>query len=284
MAQLSPCPPNVSYAELDQLLHAELEIINNSYHCSIRGMGRLLNMHHSSLIDGRKQVNGQPRGLLRRLPDWSPEELPESLKPIQGFNYREQPQLTTATTPTRTHQNYLLPEVVIACVVKYYAYDARETSERAKRLDALFSSIGVRSVFSKIKHVPESSIANTEVSPDTEAITITPAPTLTPSVDNLLQTETEVDKALRLLQRLDSVRLSNPQINNFIRTNLLSEDEEPVNTTYRGVVKQGKSWRAQISVNGVTRAIGNYPTPEEAARVYDSYAIIVYGDKARLNF
>jgi hypothetical protein len=271
MAQITPCPPEVSYAELGQLLNAELEVRDNNYFCSIRGASRLLNMHHSSLIDGRKQANGLAKGLLRRLPDWRPEDLPDSLKPIAGFDYKNQPQLTTAAT-TRTHQNYMLPEVVVSSLVKYYAYDARETSERAKRLDALFSSIGVRSVFSKIKQAPEC-LAVSEV----RSVPI-------PSVDNLLYAETEVDKALRLFQRLDSARLSTQQINNFIRTNLLSVDDEPVNTTYRGVVKHKSGWRAQISVNGVSRPIGTYPTPEEAARVYDSYAIIVYGDKAKLNF
>ena len=43
-------------------------------------------------------------------------------------------------------------------------------------------------------------------------------------------------------------------------------------------------WTAQTSVKGKHVYIGQFSTPEEAARAYDTYALEKYGEFARINF
>ena len=53
---------------------------------------------------------------------------------------------------------------------------------------------------------------------------------------------------------------------------------------YRGVSKNGNKWQVLINVNHKKCYLGSYPSEELAARVYDTYAIKSYGNKARTNF
>lgn len=53
---------------------------------------------------------------------------------------------------------------------------------------------------------------------------------------------------------------------------------------YKGVVRNGRGWRAKIKVNGKYIELGAYATPEQAAKVYDEYALLLFGDFAVLNF
>ena len=57
------------------------------------------------------------------------------------------------------------------------------------------------------------------------------------------------------------------------------------NTPYRGVSRRQdcKSWRAQIKADGRNIHLGNFHTPEEAARAYDAAARHYYGEFATLN-
>lgn len=53
---------------------------------------------------------------------------------------------------------------------------------------------------------------------------------------------------------------------------------------YRGVTREGRRWRARISIDGEDVHIGMYATAEEAAAAYDRMASQVYGEFAWLNF
>lgn len=55
---------------------------------------------------------------------------------------------------------------------------------------------------------------------------------------------------------------------------------------FRGVCRSDgcESWRAQLSVQGKSLHLGNFPTPEEAARAYDAAAIEYRGEYTLLNF
>ena len=50
----------------------------------------------------------------------------------------------------------------------------------------------------------------------------------------------------------------------------------------KGVTPRRNAWRAQITVDGRTRSLGTYPTPEEAHAVYAEHAIRHFGEFAKL--
>ena len=53
---------------------------------------------------------------------------------------------------------------------------------------------------------------------------------------------------------------------------------------FRGVLRRGKSWQVFIMINRNKNYIGNFKSEEEAAKVYDKYAMKFHKEKARLNF
>lgn len=132
----------LDFVALKQSIITELKEVNGSYYCTIRGLSRLIGVGSSTLTDTRRQLNGAPMGLLLKLAECSVEKLPESLKPIAGFDYKNQPRIS----PTSNYVDVLLPEVVVACIVKYYAYDSNKPRQRAKQLDVLFASVGLRPI------------------------------------------------------------------------------------------------------------------------------------------
>ncbi|CAI2380426.1 unnamed protein product [Moneuplotes crassus] len=53
---------------------------------------------------------------------------------------------------------------------------------------------------------------------------------------------------------------------------------------YIGVSKNNSHWQALISIRKTKKYIGTYISEQEAARIYDLYAIAIYGVNARINF
>lgn len=60
---------------------------------------------------------------------------------------------------------------------------------------------------------------------------------------------------------------------------------EGCTSRYKGVCwHQGRSWLAQIKVDGHHRNLGYFADEDEAARAYDASALAAWGTYARLNF
>ena len=53
---------------------------------------------------------------------------------------------------------------------------------------------------------------------------------------------------------------------------------------YRGVSKNGCKWQVLMMINNKKNYLGNYPSEDLAARIYDIYSIKTRGIKARTNF
>jgi len=53
---------------------------------------------------------------------------------------------------------------------------------------------------------------------------------------------------------------------------------------YRGVSKNGHKWQVLIMINNKNCYLGNYPSEDLAARIYDIQAIKSWGAKAKTNF
>ena len=69
--------------------------------------------------------------------------------------------------------------------------------------------------------------------------------------------------------------------------NMQNQGKHSNNTSgFKGVCwhKRNKIWRVKIKVNCKEIHLGDYPTPEEAARAYDEAAKKYHGEFARLNF
>lgn len=54
--------------------------------------------------------------------------------------------------------------------------------------------------------------------------------------------------------------------------------------SFRGIRKNGKRWAAAVTLHGKRINLGSFPTPEDAARAYDTKAIELHGEFAQLNF
>lgn len=274
MTQLIVSPPALTYEELKAIVLAELtKEEDQTLECSIRGLARLLGLSTSTLTDSRKLKSGIPMGVLRRVAECSEDILPETLKPIAGFDYRTSRHYRSPNSETN-----LLPLEVVTCIIRYYAYDAQKPHQRARQLEAMFSDIGAYAFFNKIL-----SDEKAELEPQVLAPL---APSSVPLIeeDLVYAEETPLDKALLLIHKLESYRLKREEVIAFLENLNLLTVESSRNTGYRGVKKKNNKWQARISVEGVSRFIGSYDTEDEAARAYDNYAKVIHGNKARLNF
>lgn len=74
--------------------------------------------------------------------------------------------------------------------------------------------------------------------------------------------------------RRSNLRKATVQQNNANRRGFLK---------FKGVCEEGKGFRAQITVNGKSIYLGNFPTEIEAAIAYNTAAYKAFGEFARLN-
>lgn len=85
---------------------------------------------------------------------------------------------------------------------------------------------------------------------------------------------------------LDNRRSNLRQADHF--QNMANKRRYRNNTSgFKGVTRNtgtGRPWRAAIRANNKRRHLGYYDTPELAARAYDTAAIALFGEFARLNF
>jgi len=81
-----------------------------------------------------------------------------------------------------------------------------------------------------------------------------------------------------ILNKHSAVRgIKNIKKNNFIIRKKRS-------SKYRGVSLNGNKWQVLIMINNKKNFVGNYPSEELAARIYDIQAIKAWGVKAKTNF
>ncbi|MDV7992084.1 hypothetical protein [Rhodococcus sp. IEGM 1374] len=58
----------------------------------------------------------------------------------------------------------------------------------------------------------------------------------------------------------------------------------PNRTGFRGVTQHVNRWGAKISLNHVKFNIGEFASPEEAAWMFDQWALVIHGELAQTNF
>lgn len=101
---------------------------------------------------------------------------------------------------------------------------------------------------------------------------------------NLGTYETEEDAAkaynVGALQYVGDVAMLNPVDHTNFTLNI-----KPKSSKYRGVSfrKRNGLWTVNISVNGSKKFLGDFETEHDAARMYNFWALDVYGEFAKLN-
>jgi hypothetical protein len=83
----------------------------------------------------------------------------------------------------------------------------------------------------------------------------------------------------KLDNRRENLRICTIQENSFNKTKSING-----NNKYKGVIKNGTSYSAVITRDGIKREIKNIPTEEEAAKIYDIMAEELFGYYAAKNF
>jgi len=82
--------------------------------------------------------------------------------------------------------------------------------------------------------------------------------------------------------------LDNRKINLRQATNTQNQlnKKKPKNNTsgFKGVIKRGNKWVAQIRINKKNTYLGSFSTKEEAATIYDLVALYYYPEFAYVNF
>lgn len=73
-------------------------------------------------------------------------------------------------------------------------------------------------------------------------------------------------------------------INFRIFTELIKKNTNYRGSRYRGVSKNGKQWQVLIMIKKKKKYLGSFSSEEDAARVYDTFALLYQGNKAKTNY
>ena len=102
----------------------------------------------------------------------------------------------------------------------------------------------------------------------------------------------DTNNEIKVLKNKKMVYINSDLLNNYSTSrnikklkNINFVIRNKTSSKYRGVSRNGKSnWQVIIMINNKRYYLGNYPSEELAARVYDIHAIKKRGIKARTNF
>ena len=96
---------------------------------------------------------------------------------------------------------------------------------------------------------------------------------------------------IKVLKNRKIIYINSDPINNYSTKRYIKKLKKinfvkkyKTSSKYRGVSRNGNNWQVLIMANNKKYFIGNYPSEELAARIYDIYAIKKRGIKARTNF
>ena len=82
--------------------------------------------------------------------------------------------------------------------------------------------------------------------------------------------------------RLENLRIASRQMNKANTTR--GRSCKHIGVSFCSDKKRTKPFRTQVSVNGQKQKLGYFATAEEAAKAYDEYAKLRFGEMAILNF
>lgn len=96
---------------------------------------------------------------------------------------------------------------------------------------------------------------------------------------------------IKVLKNRKIVYINKDSLNNYSASRYIKKSKNinfvirnKTSSKYRGVSRNGNYWQVLIMINNKKYYLGNYPSEELAARVYDIHAIKMRGIKARTNF
>lgn len=96
---------------------------------------------------------------------------------------------------------------------------------------------------------------------------------------------------IKVLKNRKIIYINSDTINNYSSKRYIKKLKKinfvkkyKTSSKFRGVSRNGNNWQVLIMANNKKYYIGNYPSEELAARIYDIYAIKKRGIKARTNF
>ena len=101
----------------------------------------------------------------------------------------------------------------------------------------------------------------------------------------------KTNNEIRVLKNRKIIYINSDSLNNYSTKRYIKKLKKinfvrkyKTSSKYRGVSRNGNKWQVLIMANNKKYFIGNYPSEELAARIYDIYAIKKKGIKARTNF